>query len=184
MLRARRAGLGRVAQRGLCRLPQLETVGPGCSSEEISDVSRATVFQSMMNFIDMPGRFLPVTSVFVRPAEGEAGEDGALWRSMTFASGSREGENIQEHIYANPAAGVIRFVELEPNGKEGELEVVHALLTRPLRIEYFQRRGATEERVDWSAPRADAVHAIETTIALARAKHIQLCDPNFVGVKA
>ena len=139
----------------------------------------------MMNVIDAPSKFFPVKSVFVRPAEGEAGEDGALWRSMVYAgSGPKKGATIVEHIYANPARGEIRFVGLTEDGREGETETVHKLISKPLRIEYFLRDRETLERVESDEPLPAARVAIETTIALAKAKEAQECDPNFVGIKA
>ena len=162
-----------------------EAVGLGCCSEEINGVSRATLFRIMMNKIDAPDRFLPVSSVFVRPAEGDAGDDGALWRSMKYhGAGPLSGVTIVEHIYANPAAGEIRFVGLGDDGRETDLEVVNALLTKPLRIEYYQRDRTTRARVPWDAPRDSAMRAIEITIAMAQAKEIHLCDSNYVGSKA
>ena len=121
-------------------------------------------------------------------APGEAGDDGALWRSITQAT---SGDTLQEHIYANPSKGEIRYVGLDADGKsEGELEVVHSLVKNKengsLSIEYFMRNRATRQRVDWTAMHSldEAENAIETTIALARAKECQIADPNFVGVKA
>jgi hypothetical protein len=147
-------------------------------------VRRNTIFQIMMNAIDAPGRFSSVSSVFVRPAEGEAGDDGALWRSMRYdGDGPLHGTTVVEHIYANPGRGEIKFVAVDEGG-ESEHEVVHKLLTKPLRIEYFRRHRDTLERVQWDEPRASASRAIEITIAMAKAKEQQLCDPDFVAAKA
>jgi hypothetical protein len=171
--------------RRLCSAAAAEPVGLGVSSEEICGVGRAALVNSMMNKIDMPARFLPVSSVFVRPATGDAGDDGALWRSMVFnGPGPLGGTTIVEHIYANPSAGVIRFVALDPDGSESEYEEVNALASSPLRIEYFRRHRETRERVHDPAPRSSALHAIATTIAHARSKEAQQLDPTFVGSKA
>eukprot|EP00325_Prymnesiales_sp_UTEX-LB-985_P015324 CAMPEP_0174763362 /NCGR_PEP_ID=MMETSP1094-20130205/110242_1 /TAXON_ID=156173 /ORGANISM="Chrysochromulina brevifilum, Strain UTEX LB 985" /LENGTH=181 /DNA_ID=CAMNT_0015969319 /DNA_START=1 /DNA_END=546 /DNA_ORIENTATION=- len=172
-----------IALRRICSTPEL--VGLGFCSKEIEGVSRAALFRSMMNKIDMPQRFLPVSSVSVRPAMGDAGDDGALWRSMRFEGpGALHGSLIVEHIYANPAAGMIRFVTLNADGSEGDLEVINALLTAPIRIEYYQRRRLGLERVHWAAPLSSASHAIATTVALARAQEAQQLDPSFVAAKA
>ena len=64
------------------------------------------------------------------------------------------------------------------------LETVHKLISKPLRIEYFLRDRETLERVESDEPLPAARVAIETTIALAKAKEAQECDPNFVGIKA
>ena len=158
----------------------------GVCSEEISGISRANLFKSMMNMIDAPQRFLPVSSVHVRPAQGDAGDDGALWRTMTYTGqGPMHGRVLVQHIYANPAAGEIRYVGLDADGRsEGECEIVNVLRRDPMRIEYYQRKVETRERVHWEAPRANALKAMETTIALARAQEVQQSDPNFVGIKA
>ena len=162
-----------------------QPVGLGCSSEEICGVGRDRLFSSMMNQIDAPARFLPVSSVSVRPAEGEAFHDGALWRSMVFnGPGPLHGSTIREHIYANPREGEIRFVALAPDGSEGELEVVSALLRKPMRIEYYQRHRETFERVHWDAPLSTAMRAVETVTALAKAKEAEVLDPHFVGTKS
>ena len=137
-----------------------------------------------MNIIDAPGRFVPVSSVFVRPAEGEAGEDGALWRSMTYTGGPHEGSTVVQHIYANPSRGEICFVDVSADGREAELEVVSALRRNPLLIEHFQRKRDTSERVHLAAPRSEAMRVIETVVAMAKAKELQQADPNFVGTKA
>ena len=74
---------------------------------------------------------------------------------------------------------------LEADGKtEGNLEIVNALLRKPLRIESFQRDVETRERVHWTAPLATERVAINTLIALAQAKEQQQQDPEFVGAKA
>jgi len=171
----------RVPYRVACRVrcSAVEPAGLGCSSEDICDLSPATVFRSMMNQIDMPARFLPVSSVSVRPAEGDAGDDGALWRSMTY-----NGMVIQEHIYANPSRGLIRFVELEADGSEGGLEVINLLHKSPLRMEYYQRHRTSLERTHWTVPKTDVMGAIRTIIALARAQEQQRLDPGFVAAKA
>ena len=70
------------------------------------------------------------------PAEGDAGDDGALWRSMKYhGAGPLSGVTIVEHIYANPAAGEIRFVGLgEGLGDLQEFDAelfVDALLAAP-----------------------------------------------------
>lgn len=163
-----------------------EEVGMGCLSSTIQGASRATVFKSMMNVIDMPGRFLPVSRVSIRPpTDMDAAEDGAIWRSLTFnGPGLLHGATIMEHIYANPSTGTIRFVRLDQRGKEGELEVIHQLAGDPMRIEYFQRHRASLERAHWGFPRETALQAIETTIALSVAQECQQSDPGFVGVKA
>ena len=162
-----------------------EPVGLGYCSNDIEDASRATVLAIMLNHIDAPQRFWPVSSIFVQPAQGEAGDDGALWRSMKFdGDGPSQGTTIVQHIYANPAKGEIRFIGLGEDGSESEVEVVNKLLTRPLRIEYFQRHRETLERIHWDAPIASTMRAIETTITMAKSKQAQMCDPNFVASKA
>ncbi len=104
---------------------------------------------------------------------------------MTYnGPGPLNGTTIVEHIYANPAAGVITFVALETDGTEGEYEEVNALLHEPMRIEYFRRHRASQERTHWELSRTSALHAIETTIANARSKEAQQQDPTFVGAKA
>ena len=84
----------------------------------------------------------------------------------------------------NPALGEIRYVPLDDDGCELQEEVVNKLQTKPLRIEHFMRDRETRERVHWAAPRSDTMRAIETTVAMAKAKAIQECDPTFVGAKA
>lgn len=155
-------------------------VGLGASSGELAGASRAHLLKALMSAIDHPGRLIPgVTSVIVRPAVGEAGEEGALWRSMTV-----KGERIVEHIYANPAAGEVRFVALDDDEREGGAEIVHALRRSPLRLEYFQRCRQTGERLHWDAPIDSALQSIEATVSLARAKEAQDGDPGFFGSKA
>lgn len=170
--------------RKLCASASRQVVGLGCQSEALDNVSRATAFKIMMNVIDAPQRFYPVSSVTVRPAMGDAGDDGALWRSMTYVDGPLKGSVLVEHIYANPSAGEIRFVSLDEDGQESELEVVNQLHRSPLKIEYYLRDRESLERLHWDAPKADAMRAIDTTVAMARAKEIQQCDPTFVGNKA
>ena len=147
-------------------------VGLGYCSAEISGVSRTNVFKAMMNRIDAPGRFISVpVRVHVRPAEGAAGDDGALWRSVAFDGGEQEGTTVVEHVYTNPSKGEIRFVALEADGRtEANLEIVNALLKSPLRIEYFCRDRNTLQRVHWDEPRARVSSVIDATVALAKVR--------------
>lgn len=162
--------LGRAARS--CSASAADPVGLGYVSDEITGASYANLFKAMMRKIDGPEHFLPVSHVSVRMAtELAAAEQGALWRSMRFdGDGPLHGATVREHIYASKIDGEIRFVALDEAGRnEGELEVVNALHREPLRIEYYQRRVLTRERVPWAAPRASAAGAIEATVALARA---------------
>ena len=157
-----------------------DVVGLGASSGDLSSSSRTHLLNALMSAIDHPGRLIVgVTSVTVRPAVGEAGEDGALWRTMTV-----EGERVVEHIYANPAAGEVRFVPLDADEREGDTEIVHALRRSPLRLEYFQRCRRTGERLHWDTPMHSALRSIEATVTLARAKEAQDGDSGFFGNKA
>ena len=60
-----------------------ETAGLGVSVD-VEGVGRTSLMKSMMNTIDMPERFLPVTSVSVRAAIGHAASEGALWRRLVL----------------------------------------------------------------------------------------------------
>ena len=79
------------------------------------------------------------------------------------------------------------FYQIKRGPGTGEAAVAAGVtieLTKPLRIEYFRRHRDTLERVQWDEPRASASRAIEITIAMAKAKEQQLCDPDFVAAKA
>ena len=149
-----------------------ETAGLGVSVD-VEDVGRTSLVKAMMNAIDMPERFLPVTSVSVRAAIGHAASEGALWRRLVI-----DGTPMTEHVYANPAAGEIRFVPVDGE-QEGALEVVNELHRSPLRIEHYQRDRTTLQRVHWSAPRPRIVAAIEATVQLAKAAEAEAADTSF-----
>ena len=149
-----------------------ETAGLGVSVD-VEGVGRTSLVKAMMNAIDMPERFLPVTSVSVRAAIGHAASEGALWRRLVL-----DGTPTTEHIYANPAAGEIRFVPVDGE-QEGALEVVNELHRSPLRIEHYQRDRTTLQRVHWSAPRPRIVAAIEATVQLAKAAEAEAADTSF-----
>ncbi|KAL3899547.1 MAG: hypothetical protein SGPRY_012623 [Prymnesium sp.] len=138
----------------------------------------------MMLSVDGIDRFLPVSSVKLRAAEGAAADEGAVWRSMVFNTpGPLDGKMVIEHIYVDREEEQIRFVALEGSSyQEGVLEVVHAMHREPLAIEYFQRDRRTGERVDWDLPLGIVQHAIDATIELARAaeEHASATD-NFGG---
>jgi hypothetical protein len=149
-----------------------EMAGLGVSVD-VEDVGRTSLVKAMMNAIDMPERFLPVTSVSVRAAIGHAASEGALWRRLVI-----DGTPMTEHVYANPAAGEIRFVPVDGE-QEGALEVVNELHRSPLRIEHYQRDRTTLQRVHWSAPRPRIVAAIEATVQLAKAAEAEAADTSF-----
>ena len=104
---------------------------------------------------------------------GHAAAEGALWRRVVL-----DGAPMTEHVYANPAAGEIRFVPVDGE-QEGVLEVVHELQRSPLRIEHYQRDRVTLQRVHWSAPRPRIVAAIEATVQLAKAAEAEAADTSF-----
>jgi len=170
-------GLRAAGRRHLCSSDQI--VGLGYTSSAL-DVSRANLMREMMSAIDMPGRHVPgITSVKVQPAAGDAGEDGALWRRMIV-----NGEELLEHVYANPAQGEVRRVGLLKDGREGPLEIVSALLNNPLRIEVFQRDRDTLERMPYPASLQATADAVEAAVELARAMEKQQEDVCFFGSKA
>lgn len=162
------------------------TVGMGYTSAPIDGVSAKQVFKAMMFNIDGADRFLPVSSVTIRPALGDAAEDGGLWRSMKFhGPGPLQGKTVREHIYADTSQEQIRFVELKgPQQREANLEVVHILHKNPLCIEYFQRDRHTRERVNWDTPVQIVAKAIDATIALARAGESHAAAVDDFGGKA
>lgn len=55
----------------------------------------------------------------------------------------------------------------ETKERETDTEVVNALLRDPARIEYYMRSVAKKERLDWKAPLASCVAAIDLTIQKA-----------------
>lgn len=139
----------------------------------VEGVGRTSLIKAMMNAIDMPERFLPVTSVSVRAAIGHAASEGALWRRMVL-----DGAPVTEHVYASPTAGEIRFVPVDGE-QEGALEVINSLHRSPLRIEHYQRDRTTLQRVHWSAPRPRTIAAIEATVQLAKAAEAEAADTSF-----
>jgi hypothetical protein len=54
-------------------------------------------------------------------------------------------------------------------GKETDEEIVNAMHSSPLRIEYFMRSVATKERNHFPAPRASVIASIAKTVELAKA---------------
>jgi len=156
-----------------------QTIGLGYV-REVSDVSRTHLVRELLASVDHPQRHIPgVENVIVQPATGTAGDDGALWRRMTL-----NGKCITEHIYCNPAAGLVRRVALEKDGHEGELEIISAVLMKPLRLEMYQRHRDTLERADWPISVQLAEIAFEQVVSLARAKQAQDTDACFHGSKA
>ncbi|KAL1515723.1 hypothetical protein AB1Y20_002339 [Prymnesium parvum] len=157
----------------------IEPVGLGISSAPLTGVGARQLFKAMLFGIDGADRFLPVTSVSVRPAHGAAAEEGAVLRAMTLDDGTK----VVEHVYADRLEGLIRFVQLE-GAREGELEVVHVMHSSPLRLEYYQRHRLTGERVFWDAPRRVMTEAIDATVALARAAESHAAATDDFGGKA
>ena len=172
-----------VARRTLCANGSSSSVvGLGYVSREITGVSRSNLMREMMSSIDHPSSTIRgVTSVLVQPALGDAGFEGALWRKMVV-----DGTTHVEHVYANPAIGVIKRVPLEADGKtEGKVEHVTQLSAKPeLHIELFSRETMSLQRVQSCMPLAAADFAVEQTVALARAKEAQETDCNFHTAKA
>lgn len=138
-----------------------------------------------MHQIDHPSEFIPVSRVRVQSAAGPAFADGALWRSMRYdGAGPSSGKTLTQHVYTDAEARRIRFVGLLPNGREGELETCLDLLLDPPRMELYQRRRDTRERVALETPREEAERSVRATLALARASQAEADDPTCVGIKA
>lgn len=151
-------------------------------SVDIADVSRTNLVKAMMSQIDQPQRFFPaVKSCTVRPALGDAGEDGALWRSLV-----RDGyAELVEHVYANPAMGEVRYVRLGADGAEGEVEVISKVHRgEPVRVEYYQRNRFTNQRVPLTASKSEVIEALGRAVDLARAAQAQAQDACDFGGKA
>ena len=170
-----------------CADAAADRAGMGCS-KAIEGVSRTHLIKAMMHAIDSPAKFLPVSNVVVQPAMGDAGEDGALWRSMKWKGGGPHDGAIIHHCYANPSSGEVRFVELMADGAtESEFEVVHALVKTAddaYALHHFRRQKDTLERTRWDLPRALVEAAIETTVGLARAAASQAADGGAFAAKA
>jgi hypothetical protein len=164
-----------------CTQSAARFVGLGYESAAIEGVGRTHLVRELMAAVDQPARVMGgVEAVTVRAALGAAGDEGALWRSLTV-----RGESLIEHIYCNPALGEVRRVPLQPDGSEGPLEIVHAVARKPpLRIEVYQRERHSLARTDWSVPLEDVAASVEATIQLARAKAQQDGDACYFGTKA
>jgi hypothetical protein len=91
---------------------------------------------------------------------------------------------LPQHVYADAEARQIRFVGLLPSGAEGGLETCLQLLLDPARIELYQRRRETGERVPLEIPRGEAERSVLATLTLARAAQGEADDPTSVGRKA
>ena len=156
--------------RGACTTSA--SVGTSVCSE-VADVSRASLWEAMCVAIVNPQLFLPVSRVKL------SRQQQPTLRTMTFdGTGPMHGEAITEHIYLSSGAGEIMFVPLDGEDSRNEhlFEVVHALRTDPLRLEYFQRNRHTKERSEAllsniylnAHERESSVRAIEATFELAR----------------
>ena len=159
-----------------------EVLGLGYVSSELIGVGRAALMRELMASIDHPRSTIPgVSTVTVAPALGDAGLEGGLWRKMVV-----DGKTVFEHIYANPAAGQVRRVELKEDARtEGDLERVTQLRAEPhLHIEVYVRDVNSLERVHSEEPLTLARLAVEQTVTLARAKEAQEQDSSFHGNKA
>uniref|UniRef100_A0A7S2AAN9 Uncharacterized protein n=1 Tax=Trieres chinensis TaxID=1514140 RepID=A0A7S2AAN9_TRICV len=144
-----------------------ESVGLGYCSDPIRDADPRKLWKHMRTKISRPQVFLPVTDVEALYVDGDGG--GYTRRTMTFVGpGPMNGLVIKENIYAEESTGEIRFVVLDDDGKETDVEIVNALLDHPTRIEYYRRAVGTRERLEWPAPKASAVGAIKKTVELAR----------------
>eukprot|EP00437_Effrenium_voratum_P062351 CAMPEP_0181512212 /NCGR_PEP_ID=MMETSP1110-20121109/61849_1 /TAXON_ID=174948 /ORGANISM="Symbiodinium sp., Strain CCMP421" /LENGTH=128 /DNA_ID=CAMNT_0023642005 /DNA_START=13 /DNA_END=396 /DNA_ORIENTATION=- len=119
-----------------------EMVGLGYCSPPI-EVDENKLWEAMVRKIERPQEYLPVSDV------ESVAKPGFTWRTMVF-----KGSPIVEHIYADKATGEIRFVILDGEGKETDVEIINCLLRDPTRIEYYKRSVSTKERLEWEAPKA------------------------------
>merc|ERR1711962_986790 len=92
-------------------------------------------------------------------------------REMVFAGKGHplEGHVYKEHIYDtfDGRTGEIRFVIVNDEDEETDLEHVNVLNKDPATIEYLQRKRSTGERVYWNAPRSAVEDAINKTVQMA-----------------
>ena len=140
---------------------------------EVAGVSHASLWEAMCVTIVNPQLFLPVSRVML------SRQQQPTLRTMTFdGPGPMHGDAVTEHIYLSSGAGEIMFVPLDGKDSRNEhlFEVVHALRTDPLRIEYFQRNRRSKERTEAllsniylnAYESESSVRAIEATFELAR----------------
>lgn len=148
--------------------PAPPMVGLGYCSEAITGVGEDAVWAAMVDKIKQPHKFLPVGEVSTTDKRSAAGP--YIWRTMRFVgAGPMTGAVIVEHIYAERQTGEIRFVILDAEGTETDEEIVNAMHTAPLRIEYFKRSVSTKARIHFPAPTASVVGSIAKTVELAKA---------------
>jgi hypothetical protein len=148
--------------------PAPPVVGSGYCSEPITGVGEDAVWAAMVSKIKMPDKFLPVDEVSTLDKRSAAGP--YIWRTMRFkGAGPLTGTVIVEHIYAERETGEIRFVILDPQCNETDEEIVNAMHTSPLRIEYFKRSVSTKKRIHFPAPRISVISSISKTVELAKA---------------
>jgi len=142
-----------------------DEVGLGVTGSPIKGVDIRSVWEMMALKITQPNLFLPVEDVKII--------DCGVYtrREMRFAA---EGHPLFGHIYKEKIyhnfdgqTGEIRFVIIEDNGEESDLEHVNALNKDPATIEYYQRKRSTGERVYWNAPKAAVIDAIAKTVKMA-----------------
>jgi len=142
-----------------------DDVGMGVKGNPIRGVSIDAVWVKMVLKIKHPEFFLPVKNVKTQDF------GSYVRREMVFAGKGHplEGHVYKEHIYDtfDGRTGEIRFVIVNDEDEETDLEHVNVLNKDPATIEYFQRKRSTGERVYWNAPRSAVEDAINKTVQMA-----------------
>ena len=132
----------------------------GAFVEIVESLSSERIWEVLIDKIQHPNSYLPVTDVKCRVSDDGLG----TYREMTFIS---SGNIIIENIYADREIFEVKFVV-----KDDEKEHVNIILTSAetgqRRLEFYARHSVTKERVFWSAPRLLAIGGINKVLEKAR----------------
>ncbi len=142
-----------------------EQSGLGVAIEIEDTLSTEKIWSVLLQKIQRPQDFLPVTDVITRPSDDGKGTYREMTTGFNAANGRPE-VRVIENIYALEEVLEVLFVVInDPN------EHVNAIVTDEKgkrSLTFFLRNATTKERVNWYVPKAVVHQGIANVLDKAR----------------
>lgn len=138
----------------------------GVTSDPITDVPKERLWGPLVDKVYHPDRYIPVDDVTTE----EKGDH--VWRRMHYCGeGIMKDKDIVENIYLDKDHDAIRFVALDPEGKEKDEEIINEVVEddsgKPC-LHYYLRLKSTGQPLHWNAPAHINLKDMEKVVDAAR----------------
>ena len=143
----------------------MELCGLGAVVEIEDSLPTEKVWTILLDKIQRPDKYLPVTDVVARPSDDGKG----TYREMTIKMPSADGFEVRriiENIYADESTHEIQFVVT--NVDKIHINKIISTSEGKRTLEFYLRKKDSEERVFWDVPKNVAIGGINTVLQKAR----------------